>query len=323
MATTIIKTSDSMTTIQKKLKNGGDIKFNPGTYNITKQLILYKNSKIELAGVKLRRKGNIQSIFLNNCSKDSTLYNADGNITLRNGTFEGMGGYSYDNMVTFFHSHDILITNCTFLDTLCHAIELNSCITANIINCRFLGFNLEAKEFAYRELIQIDQAAYSSFVLKGSTKSSKCYDGTTCDGITISNCTFDKSDWRDYPYACIGGHCQLSGGAYHKNISITNNIFHTKRNELKRPCLSIIAMRKVTISKNSFDAIKPIRIYSRTTSYKTNGDQVPAVSGDGYCKTITISDNIFQNAETPITKSNGAGKAHSGITSSNNQIIII
>ena len=164
-----IKLTDSMSTIQKKLNKGGDIIWQNGVYDITKQLIIKSNSVINLNGARLRRCANIQSIFLNKCKTSTTKYSGDGNIRIATGTFEGMGKYSPDNLVTFFHSHDVIINNCTFLDTRCHAVEVNSSKNVTIENCNFLGCNTEE---AFREIIQIDTAYAGGFWKDGSSKKS-------------------------------------------------------------------------------------------------------------------------------------------------------
>ena len=71
---TDILLTDSMDKIQKKLSKGGSICFQRGTYKITKQLILKEGSYITLNGSILKRCGNIQSVFLNECSAKTTVY---------------------------------------------------------------------------------------------------------------------------------------------------------------------------------------------------------------------------------------------------------
>ena len=319
----IITPKDSMNTIQSKLNSARDIKFTPGTYNITKQLIIPANAKINLNGATLRRKANIQSIFINKVSNNSTRYSGAGNIIIYNGTFEGMGGYSYDNLVTFFHSHDVIITDCIFKDILCHAIEINSSKDVKILNCKFLGYNLKDKDSAYKECIQIDHAGYSGLVIAGSTRNSKCYDGTCCDGITIQKCKFSKSEYRDYPYACIGEHSQLRGNYKHKNIDISYNTFECKLNpDLKQPCLSLTSMENVNIYLNTFYCYKVARIYSKATSYDLTGKSVTAGDGDGICKDISISNNIIngcKNAKDAFQQYNKSGKInHTNINKGGN-----
>jgi len=310
---TVITTKDSMSKIQSKLNNKGIVQFTPGTYKITKQLIIPSDTIVDLNGSTLQRKGNLQSVFLNKVTTKTTKYTGAGNITIKNGTIEGMGGYSYDNLLTFFHSHDVIIEDVTFKDTLCHALEINSSEGVLVNHCYFFGYNLKDIESAYKEMIQIDHAGYSGFVLSGSTKKSKCYDGTCCKDIRICNCGFDKSKYRDYPYACIGEHSQLSGNHKHKNIMIHNNIFNCKLNsELVQACLSFTAMENVEVCNNVFYCNRVARIYSKNYSYLPSGEKVEAKSGDGICNGIHIHDNLIREctAKTAFQIYNKSGKAN-------------
>lgn len=324
---TIINKTDSMSKIQSKLNKHGIIKFTKGTYKITKQLIIPCDTTIDLNGSTLQRKGSLQSIFLNKASSSSKEYRADGNIIIKNGVFEGMGGYSYDNLLTFFHSHDITIDNCEFRDILCHAIEINSSKNVVIKNCKFLGYNLENADSAFRECIQLDHAGFSGFVLSGSSKNSACYDGTCCNKVEIHDCYFSKSNYRDYPYACIGEHSQLSGATFkHRNIKIYDNQFYCKKNpDLKQPCLSITSMEDVEIFNNYFDCYRVARIYSKNYSYTCKGSKVSSKDGDGICNNISIRNNRIsgcKNNSEAFQQYNKSGSTnHSGIKKTGNTFI--
>lgn len=290
MKTTNILLTDNMDKIQRKLNQGGEIIFQTGIYNITRQLMLKADSVINLNGATLRRKADIQSIFLNSCMASTTKYKGAGNIHIMNGTFEGMGRYEPDNLVTFFHSHDILITNCKFLDTRCHAIEVNSSRHVMISNCEFLGCNVEEP---FREMIQIDAAYAGGFWKLNSTKKSACYDGTTCEDVTIYQCLFTKSDNRTYPSACIGTHTQLLGGATHKKIKILQNRFFCGGMDKDQSCLSLIGMEDVEVLSNYFDRCGRVaRIYNKTYSYRLNGSRTLPEKLDGLCQNIIFKDNV-------------------------------
>lgn len=283
----MIYTSDSMTTIQQKLNKGGTIAWQKGTYNITKQLILKANSVLNMNGARLRRCANIQSIFLNNCKTSTKGYNGDGNITINDGIFEGMGKYSPDNLLTFFHSHQVAILNCTFLDTRCHAVEINSSKDVVILCCNFLGCNTEVP---YKEMIQIDAAYAGGFWKEGSSKKSKCYDGTMCQGIVISECKFDKSSSRDYPTACIGTHSQIIGGRTHRDIEIKNNTFTCTGSQ---SCLSLIGMTDVEVHDNIFNQYGRVaRIYNKDFSYDLLGEKTFPQIKDGQCEGIYFYNNL-------------------------------
>lgn len=313
-----------MTTIQKKINEGGSVLFERATYKITKQLIIPANTVIDLNGARLQRKASIQSIFINKVTKNTTMYNGAGNIMIINGTLEGMGGYSYDNLVTFFHSHDIRIENVIFQDSLCHALELNSTYKAQVVHCRFIGYNLKNTDYTCKELIQIDHAGYSGFVLSGSNKNSQCYDGTHSKDISISKCIFNKSNTRDYPYACIGNHSQLNNGKKHENIRIYTNEFNCKLDtELRQACISLTNMKDVRIYDNTFYCRRVARIYSKDYSYDIHGKKVTASEGDGLCQDITIENNtIFQlkNDAQAFQQYNKSSKKqnHTNIVKQNN-----
>lgn len=290
---TEIKLTDSMSQIQKKLDKGGQICFQSGTYKITKQLILKEGTYLTLNGSTLRRSGNIQSIFLNKCTVKTKGYKGAGKITILNGTLEGMGSYPPDNLLTLFHSHDVHIEGVTFLDNLCHALEINSSRDVEVIGCKFLGCNTKQE---YKEAVQIDGAYMKGFTLSGSNAKSKCYDGTMCQHIVITNCEFSKSQYRTYPSACIGTHTQLKGGLRHKDITISQNMFNCGGSG---NCLSIIGMEDVQVLSNYFNNCGRVaRIYSKDYSYDLQGNQVAAESGDGVCKDILFNDNVKGKTES-------------------------
>ena len=321
---TVINKTDSMKQIQEKLNKKGEILFTKGTYKITKQLIISEGTVINLNGSTLQRKANIQSIFLNKVTTKTKAYNGDGDIIIKNGAFEGMGGYGYDNLLTFFHSHDIKIENVEFRDSLCHAIEINSSQNVLVTNCKFFGYNLKDSTNAYKELIQLDYAGFAAFVLSGSTRDSACYDGTCCNHINILGCVFSKSNYRDYPYACIGEHAQFNNrNKKHQYINIQNNEFHCKLNpNLIQACISMISMENVCIIDNTFETNRVARIYSKDFSYNSRGEKVASKDGEGICKDISIKNNTIIGCKTnkeafQIYNKSGSVN-HSGIKKSNN-----
>ena len=309
---TTIKKTDDILQIQEKLGLGGTIKFQKGTYKIKRQLIIPKGTTINLNGATLQRCGSIQSIFINRVNRDSVGYKAAGDIIISNGTFEGMGGYSFDNLLTFFHANNIQLINVTFKDTLCHAVELNACSNVVINKCKFLGYNLEDVDHTYRESIQIDWAGVPSFYLSDSTFESPCYDGTHCYNISIHDCLFTKSEYRDYPYACIGTHTQQYKGKQHEKIRIFNNEFHCKHSKTAQACLSFIGMSDVLVENNKFDCDKVARIYSKTESYTANSlNKVSYAIRDGWCNGIVIKNNLISCKESSaFTEKNKTKKAH-------------
>ena len=292
---TTIKLTDSMSAIQKKLNKGGDIIWQNGVYDITKQLVIKADTTMTLNGSRLRRCADIQSIFINDCKTSTKGYNGDGNIKITNGTLEGMGKYSPDNLFTLFHSHDVHITNITFLDTRCHALEINSSKNITVLGCKFLGCNVDE---AYKEMIQIDAAYAGGFWKNGSSLKSKCYDGTMCNHIRIENCYFSKSESRDYPSACIGTHTQIINGRTHKDIKILQNTFYCGGLNKNQACLSLIGMEDVQIFSNYFRRCGRVaRIYSKDFSYNLLGNKEIPMPDDGKCKGFHIIDNVAEDSQ--------------------------
>lgn len=318
---TDILLTDSMEKIQKKLNKGGNICFQYGTYNITKQLVIKAGSYITLNGSTLRRSANIQSIFINECSHKTKGYKGAGKITLINGTLEGMGAYKPDNLLTFFHSHDLHIESITFLDNLCHALEINSSKNVEVVGCDFFGCN--TKE-SYQEAIQIDAAYAKGFFLSGSTVKSKCYDGTMCENITITRCNFNKSNYRTYPSVCIGTHTQLVGGLRHKDIKILQNTFVCDNIS---NCLALIGMEDVQVSSNYFKRCGRIaKLNTKAFSYTLQGEQVTPGIDDGVCYDIRFNDNVESDAGEAYKCSgvyaiSNAEKPHENIYVISNQFI--
>lgn len=285
-----------MKQIQAKLNKGGTIYFLKGNYIITKQLVIPEGTELNLGEATLKRCGNIQSIFINKCNSTTTKYKGAGKIKITGGTFEGMASYSIDNLLTFFHSHDIDLEYVTFQDTLCHSVELNSCKNVRIYSCNFLGSNTKED---YKEMIQIDQAGVHSFVLNGTKPTDKCYDNTCCQNVVIEGCMFSKSEYRDLPKTCIGNHTQIyGGGSMHKNIQILCNTFLCKG---KEATLSLIGMKNVLIEGNIFSGGGRLcRIYSKDCSYDAQGNKKEPKKNDGQCNKIKIRDNTYVSVSSSV-----------------------
>lgn len=290
----LIKKIYTMQQIQVILNRGGLITFEPGIYKITRQLILPSSTQVNLNGAVLRRTGNIQSIFINKVSSKTTGYQGSGKITIENGTLEGMGGFQYDNTLTLFHSNNVLLNNIKFLDCCgSHSVEVNACSNIIIRNCSFLGYNSNPKA-TFREQIQIDFAGYSEFVLSGTTKTSKCYDGTHCKNITIENCIFDKSSSRPGCNAAIGNHAACSNGKRHIGIKIRNNKIKGYGIDKNQCGINLTSMQDVSIEKNHIEGFgRAIRIFAPAYFYTPKGQKIVDIASSGFCKNITISNNTI------------------------------
>lgn len=211
----------SLTTkqINKALKENRYVEFNAGVYDLVKPLIVYSNTDVVCQpGVvfKRRHKGRMVQLYV---TSDTTKYNGTHDVTWTGGTFVADTNSANANIITLFHSKDIRfkdlhISGCRGL----HSIEVNACKSVVIDNC-FIAEQTSKDKDTFREAIQIDFANKDGLSISGADGKSPCYDGTHCDGITITGCTF---------FNCpngIGTHTVSEKEKYHTNVVIENCSF--------------------------------------------------------------------------------------------------
>ncbi|MBO7735788.1 MAG: hypothetical protein J6S67_24685 [Methanobrevibacter sp.] len=123
-------------------------------------------------------------------SEQATGYNGHHDIVIKNLIFDSQSpNVQRSCSIVLFHSKNVVIENCTFLnDTLNHAIECNSSQHIIINNCSFKD-NIAGNDVTRTE-INIDYANSSG--LPGFGTNSATYDYTICNDITITNCLFDS-----------------------------------------------------------------------------------------------------------------------------------
>ena len=151
---------------------------------------------------------------------DTVKYNGTHDVTWTGGTFVADTNSANANVITLFHSKDIRfkdlhISGCRGL----HSIEVNACRRVVVDNC-FIAEQTSKDKDTFREAIQIDFANTDGLSISGADGNSSCYDGTHCDGITITGCTF---------FNCpngIGTHTVSEKEKYHTNVVIENCTFN-------------------------------------------------------------------------------------------------
>lgn len=321
----IIYKNDSMAIIQNKLKNNRIITFEKGVIlKITKQLILYSNTSIDLNGAILQRHGNIQSVFITQCNKNTTKYNGAYNITIKNGTIENMGAFYPDNLIQIIHAKNILIDNIAFKDGAMHDIEINGSCDVKVINCLFSGHYSKAKDDTYKETIQYDMCTYSGFVLQGTKPTDKMYDGTCCNNILIENCTFQPG-YRGGINCCIGQHCQgLS--VYHENFTIRNNTMIGDKNKPTAIAIRIIGIKNAVIDNNKISSFaRGVLVENKDYSYNNIGSKVNAKSTDGLCDNVLIQNNNITSLKTYVANgvyvTSRTTGSHRNIKQINNKVV--
>lgn len=211
----IITPNMSMDKIQSCLKESNcTIKFE-GTFNLTKLLYLYSNTKIDLTDAILIRK-HAGYAFFTYADAMTTGYNGQHDISIFGGKIIGNGCTKISNIISLAHAKNITIKGLTIEKSVgSHSIEINSSQNVVIDKCIFDG-NLIDKKNPYRECIQID-SAYFGALNYSSSKSAKCYDETHSSDVTIQNCLC-----KGFVTFC-GTHTQTKSNNKHRNIKLLNN----------------------------------------------------------------------------------------------------
>lgn len=195
----------------------------PGTYYVGaddggRAIRLRSNVTLDLNGSTLIRSG-LMNNFIQGYGLDGERtaggYELCHDITVKNGTLDGSGGEEVDaNLVNIGHARNVTFENLNLKN--CrggHLIELCGCMDVVIRGCTFDGHVGDKTE---GEAIQLD-ISYNG--ASGSWNGVYTPDGTVCQNITVTECTF-----RNYPSG-VGNHHALYDGEHSSNIRITDNVF--------------------------------------------------------------------------------------------------
>lgn len=284
------------------------IKFNEGTYDLytcyihsNTHIILHENTVLRWnnktifnpeTGTMVSR----SSLFMNarNFNEDDsnfTGYDGNGNITIEGG--QTIGGCFF----SMIHGDNITVKNVKILDTSAdHAFQV--CASRNVLidGIKFIGHTTRAVDREYVELVQIDWCTALGF--PGFVSTAPIYDHTICDGVTIKNCIFKKSETigvNDCIYTAIGSHSS-DGELQNKNIRIEN----CKVSDAKYSALTLNRMNNV-IAKGC-----------DLTVINTDGNIIENRNSTN----ITMKDNATNNGRRALYSTYSTG-----ITFSNNTII--
>lgn len=202
-----------------------------GTYYVGKEngggsLKIRSNTVLDLNGSTLIRSGETIN-FLQNCDaygeRSEGGYNLSKNITIKNGTIDGIGGSTESaNLVNIGHADGVILENVNFKN--CrngHLVEFSGCKDVTVSGCTFSGLLAGdgAAEDEGMEALQLD-------IARKGWNGAFNGDLTVCRDITVSDCTFS-----DYPSG-VGNHHTLKGN-HSSNIVIKNNKFlNSKKSDL-------------------------------------------------------------------------------------------
>lgn len=248
--------------INKILKEGGDITFRAGTYNLTAPLVLYSNTSVICEdGVIFNRKHSGRMMYTYATPK-TTKYNGQHNINWYGGTFIADTHTGNANVITLFHAKDICLKDVTIRRCVgLHSIEVNACQLIDIMNCNISG-QTSRKGEEFREAIQLDFANYDGLKWDGATGNSKCYDGTHCSEVLISDCTIDNCP------VGIGTHTVSNTKKYHEGVNIQYNAIYNTPVEVRLCGFKDSVVTGSAIKNNS------VKLVTKTEAHKFAGGKV-------------------------------------------------
>jgi nitrous oxidase accessory protein NosD len=198
---------------------GASLFFDAAVYVVSGALMAKQGTMLHGRGATITRAPSYGAEVLGNWSltdTTTTAYNGHGDITVEGFTFDGDGRALPANMVSFVHSENIVIRDCTFLDcTAMHHLEINSTRHVLVENCRFMGMRPDATISVRKEAIQIDRA-HPTLGMGGAP------DGTMSADITIVSCYFGPSASYRAPAIAVGTHQEAPAGSVYRNIRVLN-----------------------------------------------------------------------------------------------------
>lgn len=276
-----------------KQAKGGRLFIPAGSYLIHQPLIVYRNTTIELDNNATVLRGHTNELFMNAKYTDSYAgYEGNGNIHFKGGTldhnYEQLDKYPdvEANMVNLMHAQNITFTDVRFRNTLSyHAIDANGIRNLKVTNCIFEGYINKTTQ-TMKESIQLSE--YVAASIEGAGQ----FDGTPCQDVIITGCTFRPSDILGVPDVGVGNHLSVHN-IWQSNITVTHNVFKGCKGAGVRP----YKWKNVRIEGNTFESCaEGVRISSVGGLDKSANDinNVPSEqpqSGEMYF----INGNIFKN----------------------------
>ena len=231
----------------------------PGTYYIGKEqtpaaIRLRPNTVLDLNGSTLLRSGKMGNM-IQGCDYDGNTangvgYDLTGNITVKNGTFDGSGGTDNDNsnIFNFGHASGITIDNVTLKNSKGgHLIEFTGCENVTVTNCRFDGY-LNADLKSAVEAIQFDICSTNITTGEKSWNGVYCTDEGGADNTPCRNVVIDSCSFLNFPSA-IGNHKGVKG-KYTSNVTISDCYFNNTLDSAQ-PAIWAYNFKDSVISDNS------------------------------------------------------------------------
>lgn len=265
-----------------------------GEYLINKRVSVSGNTTIKMDEHAVLLRGSTGVLF--DYGRNNELYagyDGPGNIHIIGGTLdnnlEQLNKYPVEsaNMINIRHADNISFTNVKFKNNITyHVLDINGVNNLRIIDCVFEGHkNLLPGSAKEKEAIQISE------IMKGGVGGPGKWDGTPCENIVISGCTFKSSKLAGSFDVAIGNHASIHN-IYQRNIKITNNTFEGCNIGIKPFKWSNVEVSGNTFTNNN-ECIRVESVKGNMNS-ANNVESVPSKqsqAGDIY----TIKDNLFNN----------------------------
>ena len=230
-----------------------------GTYYLGDPLVIYSDTNLILEqGAKLVLQDGVD-MMLTNASMSGDLpggYNRSKNISITGGTWDGNGtsGSYATNLIYIAHADNVQISNVNMINTCAnHFVEFVAVKNGMITSSHFSDFYLATADNYESYLSTVDaeledrvgalgsvtsEAIQLDYAGEDNSSSSKPYDMTPCQYITIDGCTFEN---------CLSGIGNHHGDAEAEGIVLTNNTFTNMLNT----CINISCMKDATVLNNS------------------------------------------------------------------------
>lgn len=280
------------------LSGGGTVFVPNGTWKIQKPIKLKSNIHFKSEPfATFVRNANITTMLINDSDGKKGGYEANKNIVVEGGIFDGNNDVftTNSNIVIFGHAKNVQVKNAEFKNlNAWHFVEFNAVKNGKVQNCYFHDYRSSGTES-----IQLDIAFNDvAFPFFGP------YDNTTCEFITIENNTFENV------HDGIGSHTALSTAGTHKHITIIGNTF----NNLTGTAIKCLEYSNLIIKDNQI-------------SYVANGITVQALYKQIYG--VTIEGNHIFHANKNGDTSNGIrvfgaiGKEYYQVTIKGNTLMYI
>lgn len=185
----------------------------PGSYEITKRLLIYSNTYLYMEGVTLiQPAGKSTNMLKVGDATDTKAGYYYQNITIDGGSVGGTFNESGNSntALKIAHAKNFTMKNITVMNTVdAHLMEVAGVDGLTIQNCTFKDQVLV--NTSYYEGIQLD------YLITGHFK------GFAAEDLTIKNVVIDGCTFSNLPRG-IGAHTSILNN-YMNNIAITNNLF--------------------------------------------------------------------------------------------------